>query len=445
MESHVRTVCVDYQRHPRRVVTLASLWVVLSSIVSSHGDTYQQQFTIPEEQPCGTVVGRIGQTDATSSGPNSHLPRPPYLIYFRSGNSDPAAQHFLISGENGTIAISTPIDRESMSVASSTSLSAVGMTDFRFEFVAESRDGRTITVIVYVVDINDNSPLFPVPVVRLTIPESVSPESARFALHRAADPDAGTNAVQRYRIISGNEDRKFKLVTSTFGGQEVSASGARPELGLESTLDFESRAEYRLIIEALDGGLPTPKSGQMEVIVEVLDVNDNSPQFDVDRFVVSVPEDAATGTRVVRIVATDDDSGDNGRIRYRIERVRTAAAAGAMMMTVADGRNRSQISEEGYGELTSTTFGGVQSLSLFPSTIPFEIDSTTGWLTTQHNLDYETTWSYELIVVAEDGGHRSLQSSAVVCVQVTNSNDRFIRVWPTAAKADVETTDLIYI
>ena len=44
--------------------------------------------------------------------------------------------------------------------------------------------------------------------------------------------------------------------------------------------------------------------------------SDNIPQFSQRLYEVQLPEDAPIGTTVVKIEATDADSGDFGRIRF---------------------------------------------------------------------------------------------------------------------------------
>jgi hypothetical protein len=228
---------------------------------------------------------------------------------------------------------------------------------------------------------------------RLVIPESAAVAAARFALSRATDPDVGTNSVQRYSIISGNDDLKFRLISSsTASGTDVPA-GTRLELGLQSELDYESRSSYRLVVAAIDGGRPNARIGTMTVAVSVSDDNDNRPTFDSLRYEAKIAEDADVGTEVVRVKATDRDSGANGRIRYRIDRVRASGVSSTAESILGGGS------------------GGYKAH-------PFEIDPTSGQLFLRTKLDYETSTAYELIVVAEDEGERRLWSSAIISVQV---------------------------
>lgn len=50
----------------------------------------------------------------------------------------------------------------------------------------------------------------------------------------------------------------------------------------------------------------------------VLDVNDNAPVFQRRDYAVTVPEDVAVGTAVLRVLAMSVDIGPNAEITYRI-------------------------------------------------------------------------------------------------------------------------------
>lgn len=50
----------------------------------------------------------------------------------------------------------------------------------------------------------------------------------------------------------------------------------------------------------------------------MLDVNDNAPVFQRRDYGVTVPEDVAMGTEVLRVLATSVDIGLNAEIAYRI-------------------------------------------------------------------------------------------------------------------------------
>lgn len=57
---------------------------------------------------------------------------------------------------------------------------------------------------------------------------------------------------------------------------------------------------------------------QVNLTILVLDVNDNAPVFQRRDYSITVPEDVAVGTEVLRVLATSVDIGLNAEITYRI-------------------------------------------------------------------------------------------------------------------------------
>lgn len=53
----------------------------------------------------------------------------------------------------------------------------------------------------------------------------------------------------------------------------------------------------------------------------VADINDNVPMFEDIPYIVSVPEDTPVGTTILKVSATDADSGVRGIVSYSIENI----------------------------------------------------------------------------------------------------------------------------
>ena len=69
---------------------------------------------------------------------------------------------------------------------------------------------------------------------------------------------------------------------------------------VQSGLDRESVAGYKLTIKAADLGTPS-KSSSRDVIITVIDVNDNDPKFTADQYQGKIAEDASVGSPVVQV------------------------------------------------------------------------------------------------------------------------------------------------
>ncbi|KFV62796.1 Protocadherin beta-16, partial [Dryobates pubescens] len=112
---------------------------------------------------------------------------------------------------------------------------------------------------VDVLDVNDNSPVFPEKEMVLKVLET-TPPGFSFPLERAQDADEGSNGLQNYSL---GPDSHFSLAVKS--GND----GAKhPELVLERQLDREEKPEINLLLTATDGGsLPRSSTAQVRIIL----------------------------------------------------------------------------------------------------------------------------------------------------------------------------------
>ncbi|XP_076875456.1 protocadherin alpha-2-like isoform X9 [Brachyhypopomus gauderio] len=222
---------------------------------------------------------------------------------------------------------------------------------------------------VNIIDINDNSPVFTSQVLVLNITENVL-AGDRFSLPLAHDMDVGINAVKSYKL-SPNE--YFSLA--------VQASADSAELVLQKALDREKQSVIKLTLTAVDGGRP-PRSGNLEIIVNVLDINDNNPVFTKSLYKVKVQENVPTGSKILTVTATDSDEGLNSEVVYSI---------------VGHGRN--------------------SMINLF------SVDPISGDITVKGKVDYEENPAIELRVQAQDRSLSPRHSNCKVLIEVVDVND----------------------
>ena len=87
------------------------------------------------------------------------------------------------------------------------------------------------------------------------------------------------------------------------------------ELTVAAPLDYESTQEYLVGVAANDGAY----RAQTTVTIDVLDRNDNAPEFDRAPYRFTVMQGQDVGYSVGTVSATDDDADDspNGQFFYR--------------------------------------------------------------------------------------------------------------------------------
>ncbi|XP_026186767.1 protocadherin gamma-A4-like [Mastacembelus armatus] len=338
------------KRHGRIWVAFVLVLTVLFSKASG-----QIRYSVSEEIKKGTAVGNIAKD--LGIDPNVLKSRGFRIV---SGSGEAL---FQINENDGILYVNGNIDREEICQRTNVcliNLKSVLENPLEIHYVA-----------VEVLDINDHSPSFPESNKRLEISESTLP-GTRFQLHAALDPDAGVNSVQQYKLSPNNN---FRIEVKDRG-----KDGKVPILQLQSLLDREASSRHKLLLTALDGGKP-PKSGTMEILIDVLDINDNAPVFTKDSYSTDINENSPIGTTVVQVNATDLDEGLNAEISY--------------------------------------SFGNVNS----KVREMFDINPSTGVITVKGQIDYEVDDSYEIDIQASDSGAVPLRTEKSVTVNIKDMND----------------------
>jgi len=160
----------------------------------------------------------------------------------------------------------------------------------------------TATLVVQVIDVNDNDPVF------TNLPSSISvcedtPVGEGIINITASDRDSGFNGIVTYHLINSDEDFTINRLTGEFL--------------VNRPLDRERKALYNITVVATDSGLQ-PRSTSATMLVILLDVNDNHPRLDPANVETCIPEDADINFIVTQISAIDGDAGLNGNITYEI-------------------------------------------------------------------------------------------------------------------------------
>ncbi|XP_064130750.1 protocadherin alpha-10-like [Loxodonta africana] len=160
------------------------------------------------------------------------------------------------------------------------------------------------TVLVEILDENDNSPVVVVSSLSLPVREDAQ-EGTVIALISVSDRDSGVNGQVTCTLTPRVP---FKLL-STFKNYY--------SLVLEGILDRESVSAYELVVTARDGGSP-PLSATASVSVEVADVNDNAPAFAQPEYTVFVKENNPPGCHIFTVSARDADAQENALVSYSL-------------------------------------------------------------------------------------------------------------------------------
>ncbi|XP_028618592.1 protocadherin alpha-4 isoform X9 [Grammomys surdaster] len=244
---------------------------------------------LPENVPNGTLVIKVNASDL-DEGVNGDV------VYSFSTDISPNVKYkFNIDSVTGQITVKGHIDFEE---CKSYEILIEGIDKGQLPLSGHCR------VIVEVEDINDNVPELEFKSLSLPIREN-SPVGTVIALISVSDRDTGVNGQVTCSLTN---HVPFKLV-STFKNYY--------SLVLDSTLDRETTADYKVVVTARDRGSPSLWA-TASVSVEVADVNDNAPAFAQPEYTVFVKENNPPGAHIFTVSAVDADAQENALVSYSL-------------------------------------------------------------------------------------------------------------------------------
>ncbi|KAM4621347.1 protocadherin beta-15-like [Polymixia lowei] len=317
-------------------------------------DSYSVQ--LKENSPIGTTVIQVNATDL-DEGSNGEV------IYSLANDMDEKVRaHFDLNPLTGEIIVAEIIDFEESS---------------RYEIDIQASDKGTATlttdksVIINIIDVNDNAPEIEVTSFSQALPEDSKPGTT-VALINLKDSDSGINGKVMCFI---KEDVPFTLTPSLQNNMYSVVT--------KILLDREQQSQYDVTIVAKDAGEPS-LSSEKTIRFDVSDVNDNIPEFLKSPYTFYINENNAPGDLVFSVKASDCDEGNNAVISYHIYR-------------------------DVSGENTLTSF--------------LNINSENGGILALKSFDFETLKKFQFQVVATDSGTPPLSSNVTVNVFILDQND----------------------
>ncbi|XP_067313023.1 protocadherin gamma-A4-like isoform X7 [Pseudorasbora parva] len=223
----------------------------------------------------------------------------------------------------------------------------------------------TVKILVTVLDANDNAPIFTETMYKANVAENAL-KGTLITKVSASDADQGFNGNVTYSFTHMGEDAAHLFQISATTG----------DITLTGNLDYEADQQYEINLQAKD---PWGLTGASKLVIDVVDVNDNSPIITMTSFSGKIQEDSLPGTIVALISVQDVDSGKNGQVRLSLEQ--------------------------------NSPF------TIKPSPRKYYT------LVTDAPLDREKASSFNLTLVASDEGSPSLFSKKTISLDVTDIND----------------------
>ncbi|XP_007421112.1 cadherin-5 [Python bivittatus] len=256
--------------------------------------------SVVEMSPIGTSVTKVTAVDSDDPTLHGHAD-----VFYEVTDG----KNYFRIDSSGTIYTAVPdLDREQKAT---------------YTIQVKARDGKglhaeelgTATVIIKLIDINDNFPTFKQKNFTFEVPENVSLNGEVGRL-KVEDIDEPENRDTKYSFRQGHYQDTFKIIPNRYTNEGI-IQPTKP-------LDFEKIPVYRFVVEATDANInyaysmrKSPES-IASVIIKVIDV-DEPPVFTQPSYTFTVQEEGAIKMPVGCVSASDPDKAKR-KISYHILR-----------------------------------------------------------------------------------------------------------------------------
>ncbi|XP_060759803.1 protocadherin alpha-C2-like [Neoarius graeffei] len=317
----------------------------------------QESYTInvTENSPIGSLVVKLNASDL-DEGANSEI-----TYSFGLYTSEKAQEAFSLIPDTGEIRVKEMINYEDFRI-------------YNMEIIAKDKGTNSLSgqckITIMITDMNDNHPEISLRSFSNPVKEDISVGTV-IAVISVSDKDSGVNGEIDLHIP---DNLPFALKESSENYYEVVVS---------EPLDREKVAEYDITFTVTDRGNP-PLSDNETVTLELLDVNDNVPQFPQSFYTIRVMENNPPGALLSSLTAHDPDIHENQYLVYFIIE----------------------------NEIVNT------SMSML-----FSINPENGNLYALKTFDYEIEKEFLFHIEARDSGVPPLSSNVTVHIIIMDQND----------------------
>ncbi|KAM4747481.1 LOW QUALITY PROTEIN: protocadherin gamma-C5-like [Rhinophrynus dorsalis] len=327
------------------------------------------KISLQENIPLKTVIIILNATDL-DEGSNSEIE------YSFGDHTSVAAKHiFGLNSETGEIYINDEVDFEKSNF---------------YELSIKANDKgvpkleRHCLIQVEIEDVNDNNPEIIFSSLTSEIPENAALGTVVGFLS-VKDHDSGKNGEVKLELLQ-NLPFKFKEFKNRYS------------LVTDGYLDREKVSQYIIDVIASDLGSP-PLHTQALIILNVSDINDNTPTFLQTSYSAFITENNEPGYLLCKVSAYDSDEGINAELIYSV---------------------------------VDSTIDGSSVLSFV------YIGSNDGNIYAQHSFDYEHMQVLQITILVEDSGSPKLFSNVSVYLFILDANDNYPKIlYPESSKDNV--------
>lgn len=267
---------------------------------------HTQRAEVPEDTPAGRRVFQLQAFDEDKENMDSleYSVTQPISAINKDGQPIEDQERFMevfsVDPKTGAVTLNEILDRNSVAVISL----SVKVTDTSADPPQDGIGNLVITII----DVNDFAPEFPAPWTR---------EANYITINVKEEKPVGTEV---YKFTATDKDSNIARYAISPRNRFFDIEKGSGKLIVKELFDYEEFEQKRITfdLKVYDNGIPE-KSAEAVVIVNIENVNDQSPVFEEQMYTATVAENSELGTPIVTVTATDLDDEEFGHVTYKLE------------------------------------------------------------------------------------------------------------------------------
>lgn len=258
----------------------------------------QFYFDVPEDHPIGRdhPFGRVNASDQDS-------PTHAQIFYLLKESSDT----FEVNITTGELYLIQSLDYDR------------GTTTMTFSVVARNpgmKVGTTAEIEVGILDVNDEVPFLDT-INPMSVYENTANVTLFHAIYKDLDKESPNNQINESISVSLSPPISF-IIASTKAFKDLNLFVIT--IAVNEALDREITPVLNMTFIVSDSG-SNPLTSSTTISIEVLDLNDNAPQFTLDRFSGKALEVSIPDRYILTVTAVDPDLGVNAEFQFSISKV----------------------------------------------------------------------------------------------------------------------------
>lgn len=178
------------------------------------------------------------------------------------------------------------------------------ITDCSFKIRFQSPNSAFVDIDVYIIRRSNSPPRFELPSYSISIDEDTAVGSSIIQLNV-------TN-----RTPNEMKNIQFTLL-ATDDNKNVFSIDQNGLVTLAQSVDFEAISEYNIGVQGYDNAVGM--SSEIVIVhIQIDNLNDNTPTLTDTQYTISVSESIDVGAEILRIAASDGDSGSFGEFFFKV-------------------------------------------------------------------------------------------------------------------------------